>query len=174
MQLEASRVSKIDSTDAPRVQVVVAVLLQREGKTLLGKLKTGLWCLPEGLLEVGETLDSTAYRVMMKSCGLPVTKVSISRSVPYVNTYIEATGLHALTLVMLAEDPGGEVQVVDKQWTEWGFFSTAEAPTPLLVTVRQMIGLAKAFTEQEQLKASTAEKVPLSNKRPPQRRSKSQ
>lgn len=139
-----SKIGEIDATDKPVVRVAVAAILLHEGKVLLGKLKkTGLYVLPEGSLEVGESIESAVARAVMLTTGLRVGRISVSKHAPYVSTFVEKAGQHFLTLVMSAEYAGGEPTPVDAMWESVGWFDAEDPPAPLFVTVQQIIALAK-------------------------------
>lgn len=136
--------SEVDATDRSAVHVAVAVLFMRDGKVLLGKLKqAGVYVLPEGPLEVGESIEAAVQRAMKKMTGLSVGRISVSKHAPYVSTFIDNVGQHFLTLIMIAEDIGGEPTVTDELWESCGWFDANKPPEPLFITVRQIIALAK-------------------------------
>jgi 8-oxo-dGTP diphosphatase len=139
------KVKEVDATDKTVVRVAVAVLLMRDGKVLLGKLKqAGQYALPEGRLEVGESIEAAAQRTMKRLTKLTVGRISVSKHAPYVSTFLDHVGQHFLTLVVLAEDIGGEPVVQDTElWESCGWFDADNPPEPLFITVKQIIALAK-------------------------------
>lgn len=142
-----SKVGKIDATDKPVVRVAVTALIMRDSKILLGKLKkSGLYVLPEGTLEVSEMIDSAVRRMIKATTGLDVGRISVSKHAPYVNTFIEQAGQHFVSLVMIAEDIGGEPVALDPMWESCGWFDSENPPEPLIITVQQIIDLARRGT----------------------------
>lgn len=141
------KIGEIDSTDKPVVRVAVTALMIHEGKVLLGKLKkSGVYVLPEGALEVGESVESAVQRAVKVSTGLDVGRIAVSKFAPYVSTFVEKAGQHFLTLVMSCEYVGGEPQPIDTMWESCGWYDAESPPEPLIVMVRQIIALAKFNT----------------------------
>ena len=61
-------------SDLPKIRVGVGVFLQNaEGQVLLEKRRDcGLWCVPGGYLEAGETVTQTAIREVLEETGLNI------------------------------------------------------------------------------------------------------
>lgn len=139
---DESRVAAVDSTDRSTVRVAIAALILHEGKVLLGKLKkTGVYVLPEGDLDVGESIESAVQRAVKKTVGLSIGRTSVSKYAPYVSTFIE--NQHFLTLVMATEYVGGTPTASDSTWESCDWFDAAQPPKPLFITVQQIIALAR-------------------------------
>jgi ADP-ribose pyrophosphatase YjhB (NUDIX family) len=137
-----SAIREIDA-DAHGVQVAVAALIIRNGKALFGRLKgSGVYVLPEATLEISESLESAARRAAKMRAGIEIGRVSVSKLAPYINTYIEQTKQHYITLCMVGEYVSGEPRAVDPDWEACGWFDADKPPEPLFVTVKQIIFLA--------------------------------
>jgi 8-oxo-dGTP diphosphatase len=144
---DAHAISEIDSGDRQTVRVAVAVLVIKDGQVLLGRLRSsGAYVLPEGTLEVGESLENAAMRAA-KSAGIEIGKIRVSKTAPFVSTFLDTARQHFVTLCMLAEHTGGEPSAVDPNWDQCGWFSADTPPEPLFVTVKQIIYLAKKSSE---------------------------
>ncbi len=138
------KIGEIDATDKPVVRVAVTALMLHEGKVLLGKLKkTGHYVLPEAALEVGESAESAVFRAVKVATGLDVGKVSVSKHAPYISTFVEKAGQHFLTLVMATEYIGGLPTPIDPTWESVDWYDAEHPPKPLIVTVQQIIALAR-------------------------------
>jgi ADP-ribose pyrophosphatase YjhB (NUDIX family) len=141
------KIGEIDATDRPVVRVAVTALMIHEGNVLMGKLKkSGVYVLPEGALEVGESVESAVQRAVKVTTGLDVGRIAVSKFAPYVSTFVEKAGQHFLTLVMSCEYVGGEPQPIDAMWESVGWFDAENPPKPLIVMVQQIIALAKFNT----------------------------
>lgn len=141
------KIGEIDATDKPVVRVAVTALMIHKGKVLMGKLKkSGMYVLPEGALEVGESVESAIQRAIKVTTGLDVGRISVSKFAPYVSTFVEKAGQHFITLVMACEYVGGEPQPIDPMWESCGWFDAENPPKPLIVMVQQIIALAKFNT----------------------------
>lgn len=136
-----------DSGAVPRVSV--AVICHRQGKTLLGRLTSGMWTLPEGLLNFGEPIDVAAQRILTGANGMRATKISLSRTAPFVNTHYADLRRHFVTLVSLADTNADDTpSVLNPAWVEWDWFDTRAAPpAPLLPAVLQLMRMAAAAAE---------------------------
>ncbi len=139
-----SRVAEIDATDRESVKVAVAALMVHNGKVLLGKLKdSGIYVLPEGGVQVGESLESAVKRAVKLTTGLELGRIAVSAPAPYVNTFLDRARQHFITLCMAVEYVGGEPIAVDKTWESCGWFDAEDPPKPLFVTVQQIMYLAR-------------------------------
>ena len=138
------KIGEIDATDKPVVRVAITALIIHNGKILLGKLKkAGVYVLPEGELLVGESIESATQRAVKVTTGLDVGRISVSKNAPYVSTFVEKAGQHFLTLVMSVEYVGGKPVPLDALWESCGWFPADRPPSPLFVTVQQVISLAR-------------------------------
>jgi ADP-ribose pyrophosphatase YjhB (NUDIX family) len=138
------KIGEIDATDKPVVRVAVAALILHQGKVLLGKLKkSGHYVLPEGELEVGESNESAIRRAVKISTGLDVGAVSVSKHAPYVSTFVEKAGQHFISLVMSVQYIEGVPVPLDPMWESVDWYDAEHPPKPLIVTVQQIIALAR-------------------------------
>jgi ADP-ribose pyrophosphatase YjhB (NUDIX family) len=142
-----SKIGEIDATDRPAVKVVVTALMLHKGKVLLGKLKGGVYVLPDTELMVGESIESAAQRAIMLTTGLKVGRVSVSKTAPYISTFVEKAGQHFLSLVMVTEYVGGDPQVVDPTWTSADWYDAEKPPGPHTIMIKQIIALGRYNAE---------------------------
>lgn len=139
---DENKIEEINSTDRSMVRVAVAALILHKGRVLLGKgKKTGLYVLPEGDLEVGESIESAVQRAVKATTGLDVGRIAVSKHAPYVSTFIE--NQHFLTLVMATEYVGGDPKPLDPLWESCDWFDAEQPPKPLFIAVQQIIALAR-------------------------------
>jgi len=98
--------------------VVSGVVLEKDGKYLLVQEKQlkvyGLWNLPAGHVDEGETLEQTAIREAKEECGLDVRLVG---QVLVIHQAVERPVLHAYRAIIA----GGTLQfpadeLLDVQW----------------------------------------------------------
>jgi ADP-ribose pyrophosphatase YjhB (NUDIX family) len=151
------KIGEIDATDKPVVRVAVTALMIHEGKVLMGKLKkSGMYVLPEGPLEVGESVESAVQRAVKVSTGLDVGRIAVSKFAPYISTYVEKAGQHFITLVLSCEYVGGDPVALDAMWESVGWFDAENPPEPLIVMVKQIIALAKFNAAPSTPPAATA------------------
>lgn len=117
----------------PHPRVGVAVLVQRDGRVLLGRRQgahgAGTWALPGGHLEFGESIEGCARRELLEETGLQILSCSLG---PYTNDVFEAEGQHYVTLFVLATPGPGEPQVLEPHKCDgWGWFEWSQLPQPL-------------------------------------------
>ncbi|RHZ43459.1 nucleotide triphosphate diphosphatase NUDT15 [Aspergillus thermomutatus] len=110
----------------PRVGVGV-VILNREGKIILGKRKgshgAGTWAFPGGHLEFGESFESCAVREVLEETGLPIHDV---RFLTVTNDVMEAEGKHYITVYVgaIVKDDTAQPQILEpEKCDEWRWIS---------------------------------------------------
>jgi 8-oxo-dGTP diphosphatase len=121
------------------VKVGVGVLIEKDGKILLGKRisshGSGTYNLPGGHIEFGETIAECAKREVKEETGLDVEMVkliSVSNDIMY--------GKHYVTLGVLAKLVSGKPSVkepekfVDLKWYDYG-----NLPSPLFIASERII-----------------------------------
>jgi 8-oxo-dGTP diphosphatase len=117
----------------PHPRIGVAVLVQRDGRVLLGRRQgahgADSWALPGGHLEFGETIEACARRELLEETGLDLRSMAAG---PYTNDLFEAEGRHYVTLFVLATVDAGEPRVMEPdKCAGWGWFDWSALPQPL-------------------------------------------
>jgi ADP-ribose pyrophosphatase YjhB (NUDIX family) len=114
----------------PLVAVSVA-LMDGDGRILLVRRRfepgSGLWSIPGGLVELGETLRKAALRELEEETGL---KADINGIIDVVDTIIREGGLvkyHYVIIVFEAGNPSGELRCCSEECTDVGWFRFDEA-----------------------------------------------
>jgi ADP-ribose pyrophosphatase YjhB (NUDIX family) len=128
-----SRVDYFNDPNAPKANSIVpaasALVVNREGKILLHKRSdNGLWALPGGAMEIGETLGQTAIRETREETGLEVEPeyiVGIYTNPNHVVAFSNGEVRQQFSLCFACRIVGGELRVSDES-TEAGFFSPEE------------------------------------------------
>lgn len=117
----------------PLILVAAGVLIVNARKQLLLQRRAdgGLWGIPGGGMELGETLEEAARREVQEETGLLVGRLSLfgvfSGSELH---YICPNGdqVEAVSIVYKADEYGGELAVDGDESLELRFFSPAELP----------------------------------------------
>jgi ADP-ribose pyrophosphatase YjhB (NUDIX family) len=103
----------------------VEALVRREGKILLMRRSdNGLWALPSGLVEVGESLASAAIRELLEETGLPGQAVQLLAM--FDTHFDQGSALHIVTATFLVEASGEPHPTLEA--TEVGWFAPSQWP----------------------------------------------
>jgi 8-oxo-dGTP diphosphatase len=122
-----------------RPKVGVGVLVERNGKILMGKRigshGEGTWCLPGGHVEFGEKLVDAAAREAKEETGLDVGEmelISLSDDIMY--------GKHYVTIVFkgLALSDGPLIKEEGK-FEAWEWFDPGNLPSPMFVATENAL-----------------------------------
>ncbi|MCA9317406.1 MAG: NUDIX domain-containing protein [Planctomycetota bacterium] len=117
----------------------VAVIRDADDRVLLTRrADNGLWCLPSGHMEIGETIEGTAVREAREETGLDViteTPVGVY-SAPH--PYYALRGRQVVALVFLCRVVGGRLRP-SEETTAFGWFSASELPDDIVPTHPQRI-----------------------------------
>lgn len=128
-----SRRDYFNDPHAPKINSLVpsasVIAPNEEGKILLQKRSdTGVWALPGGAMEIGETLGQTAIRETKEETGLDVELeyiVGIYTNPHHVVAFSTGEVRQQFSLCFAAHLVGGEIRVSDES-TDVGFFSPEE------------------------------------------------
>lgn len=122
-------------------QVGVGVLIVRGGKLLfghrIGSHGHDTWAPPGGKIDRGETVEQCAIRETAEETGLQLT--SLTKAPVYTDDHFNDEGKHFITVYVIADDPGGEPQVLEpEKLTEWRWVSWNDLPKPLFQTIQHL------------------------------------
>lgn len=125
-----------------RPGVGVAVVIERDGKFLLGKRigthGPGTWAFPGGKLDWFEDIETCAARETLEETGLRITDIHLGRY--FTNDKFTEEGKHFVTLFVLGDCPEGEPQVLEPEKCEsWGWFDWNSWPEPLFLPIRNAL-----------------------------------
>jgi 8-oxo-dGTP diphosphatase len=123
-----------------RPLVGVGVIVEREGKVLLGKRKgshgAGYWSFAGGHLEFGETVEQCAARELLEETDLQALSFKIG---PWTNDIFE-NNKHYITLFVFVPEFRGEPKLMEKEKCEgWEWFDWNQLPTPLFAPVSSLL-----------------------------------
>lgn len=122
-----------------RPKVGLGVLIQKNGKFLLGKrtsrLSQGTWSLPGGHVEYAESWEECARRETTEEAGIQIGNL---KHVATTNDLID--GKHYVTIFMLGEWKQGEAQLVEPEsFSEWNWFTWEQLPSPLIPSLQTLV-----------------------------------
>jgi len=102
-----------------RPLVGLAVIIQKEGKVLLGKRKNshgeGCWGFPGGHLEYGESFEECAQRETLEETGLEIKNL---KSGITTNDIFEKEEKHYVTVFMICDYLSGNVEIREPEKCE--------------------------------------------------------
>lgn len=114
--------TQADASARERPSVGVAVMVEKDGKVLMGRRKCppgeGTWALPGGHVEFGEKLADAAKRETREETGLDISDIkiiSLSDDISYGRHFVSVTFKAAV-----AKDK--PILKVNKEFSEMGWF----------------------------------------------------
>ncbi|OIJ20155.1 DNA mismatch repair protein MutT [Anaerobacillus alkalidiazotrophicus] len=116
---------------------VAIIILNEENQILLQKrADVGLWGIPSGHVEIGETVSETAIREVKEETNLDIKikKLIGVYSDPNSQVFVYPSGkvVHFITTCFLAEITGGELRCNSDESLEIKFFEIQNLPHDLL------------------------------------------
>lgn len=131
------------SAEPKRPKVGLGVIIQKDGKILLGKRKNshgaGEWSLPGGHLEFNESWEDCAMREVREEVGIEIGNIRFFRA---TNDLFPKEDKHYITLFMQADYVSGEVvnkepdKAEDWKWFNW---DTECMPSPLFTPLSNLL-----------------------------------
>ncbi len=120
-------------------RVGTGIMIEREGKVLLGKRKnthgSGEWGFPGGKLEYWESVKDCALREIKEECGVKVKNL-VFQNVLNVKKYDR----HFVVVGFLAEWKSGEPKVLEPdKFYEWKWFDLKKLPKNLFYATKMMM-----------------------------------
>ncbi|MDQ3328774.1 MAG: NUDIX hydrolase [Chloroflexota bacterium] len=129
------------------VAAVGVVVVRDDGRILLARRSNpplqGLWSLPGGALEMGETITACARREVLEECGVDCTPTEIYHAFDSIHRDAEGrVQYHYLIVDVLARWTSGEVHA-GTDASEAGWFTLDDmatlATTPAAIQVAQSL-----------------------------------
>ncbi|KHF38207.1 NUDIX domain-containing protein [Halalkalibacter okhensis] len=116
---------------------VAVIILNEENHVLLQKRSdVGLWGIPSGHIEIGETVSEAALREVKEETNLDIRIKKLigvySDPSSQVFTYPNGKVVHFITTCFLAEITGGELRCNSSESLEIKFFEQQKLPQDLL------------------------------------------
>lgn len=116
---------------------VAVIILNEENQVLLQKrADVGLWGIPSGHVEIGETVSETAIREVKEETNLDIEikKLIGVYSDPNSQVFVYPSGkvVHFITTCFLAKITGGELRCNSDESLEIKFFEIQNLPHDLL------------------------------------------
>lgn len=110
---------------------VKVLIVDKDGCLLLQKRIDGVWDVPGGLMELGESLEDTGRREILEETGLQVKELKLFGVFSGLKYFVElANGdqFYAVTTVFITKDYQGEPRPDYIEGTELRFFCLSKLP----------------------------------------------
>ena len=125
------------------------MLLGRRGKS--STHAQGVWGLPGGKLDFGESLPACAVRETREEAGIEVKNIEF---LALTNDLFKNENKHFVTIFMIADHQAGDPQVLEKNKMEqWAWFLPDQLPKPLFSPItnlfNQGIDLSKEISKRK-------------------------
>lgn len=122
-------------------KVGVGVIIQKNGKVLLGKRKNahgeGSWCFPGGHLEFNESWEDCAIRETKEETDLSIRNIRFATA---TNDIFSLEQKHYITIFMLADYDSGELKLMEADKCErWEWFDWNTLPQPLFLPISNLL-----------------------------------
>lgn len=132
---------------------VAAVIFNEIGQVLLVKREdNGLWGLPSGHVEAGETVEEAVVRELREETGLIISVQKLvgvySDPVSQIFAYPSGKTTHFVTLCFLCNITGGGVKVDYQEIGDAAFFDIEKLPSDLLTMHPQWLSDALSCTDR--------------------------
>ncbi|MGB6408469.1 MAG: NUDIX hydrolase [Planococcus donghaensis] len=122
----------------------VVVLVDTDGRLLLEERKfpEGLWGLPGGLMELGESTEDTAKREVLEETGLRVDELTLINVYSGPNHFVVAKNgdeYYVVTTAYYSDTFSGQLTVDQEESISFKFFAPEELPDRLVGSHRKVI-----------------------------------
>ncbi|MEY2194308.1 NUDIX hydrolase [Neobacillus sp. BF23-41] len=118
-------------------------VIDNQGKILLQKRPEGIWGLPGGLLELGESVEEAGRREVFEETGVEIGQlqlVEIFSGKQYFRKLPNGDEFYPVTIAYLSKDIKNHTIKIDgKESIDAGFFPLHELPEQTSSLVRKMI-----------------------------------
>lgn len=128
----------------PVILVAAGVALTNgSGELLLLKRHDGLWDLPGGHMEAGESLEETASRELLEETGLTAGALDLLGIASGGRVFHKQRNAYYVTALYCAHAYRGELKL-SREHADGSFFAPDALPDPLSVSVQYLLELLRA------------------------------
>lgn len=132
-----------------RPAVGIGIFVWKDGKLLMGrrvsKHGTGMWSVPGGYQEYGETFEEAAARECLEETGIQIKNLQL---MTVTNNLFPDEQKHSVTIFLSAEPDGGKLTVTEPdKFVDLDWFDPARLPSPLFVPVVELQKQSPHFFE---------------------------
>jgi ADP-ribose pyrophosphatase len=129
----------------------VVVMLDDNYKILLQKRKStsyGMWGLPGGLMELGESAEDTARREVYEETGLTIGKLNLIDVFSGPDYFLKVPNgdeFYSVTVAYYTYDMSGKMEADESESLELRFFSFDDFPENIVKSHRKIINRFMEF-----------------------------
>ncbi len=127
----------------PLILPGAVVIIQNDHKEiLLQERKPGIYGLPGGLMDLGESLEETASREVLEETGLSVTDLTLGHVFSGPDYYFKIDNgdeFYSVTVVYLTKTYSGELQSNEVETLSLGFYPIDDLPDQLLASNKKFL-----------------------------------
>jgi ADP-ribose pyrophosphatase YjhB (NUDIX family) len=122
----------------------VVVVMDEEGKILLQKRPEGVWGLPGGLLELGESAEEAGRREVLEETGVEIGElqlIEVFSGKQYFRKLDNGDEFYPVTIAYISKDiKSSEIKIDGLETIDAGFFDVRELPENTSPLIKRMIG----------------------------------
>jgi 8-oxo-dGTP pyrophosphatase MutT (NUDIX family) len=121
---------------------VKVLLFDESGRLLLQKRADGIWDLPGGIVELGETLEGAAIREVAEETGLVIKDLTLFHVFSGPDYFVKLRNgdqFYAITTVYTTKEFAGEPQADGVEGVELAFFFAHEFPDQINPRMKRII-----------------------------------
>lgn len=112
----------------------VVLVINEQNEVLLQKRLDGHWCLPGGLMDLGESFEEVAMREVLEETGLTVKNLKLLNVYAGSEYYLKVPNgdeLYSATAVYYTKDFGGTMEIDYNESQKLEYFSMESLPDKL-------------------------------------------
>jgi ADP-ribose pyrophosphatase YjhB (NUDIX family) len=123
----------------------VVIIIDDKNRILLQKRKTtsyGMWGIPGGLMELGESTEDTARREVLEETGLIVGKLKLIDVFSGPDSLVKVPNgdeFYAVTIAYYTEETSGDLKIDTSESLGFSFISLDNLPENIVKSHKKMI-----------------------------------
>lgn len=134
----------------------VTIILNDKKGILLQKRKTtsyGMWGLPGGLMELGESTEETARREVFEETGLTIGKLNLIDVFSGTGNYLKVPNgdeFYSVTVAYYSNEVNGDLVIDESESLDFSFHDINKLPENIVNSHRKMINRFKEIYDNLQ------------------------
>lgn len=120
----------------------VVIIQNAKNEILLQERRPGVFSLPGGLMDLGESLEETASREVLEETGLNVSELELCHVFSGPDYYFKIDNgdeFYSVTVVYRTKNYSGELNPCDSETLSLDFFSLDNLPSQLLASNKNFL-----------------------------------